>query len=337
MTDMLTGDKETGKGVKRCEMNYVVVDFEWNQASFSRGSDHNRIPFEIIEIGAVLLDENLNEIDRFSETIKPKIYKKLHHITRDLTGITQEELDRSDPFPYIVVDFMLWCGDDYTFCTWGNSDLVELQRNMKYYHLDDLLIGPIRYLNVQKAFGKLYKMDNMTASLESAIDFFNLKKDEDFHRALNDAVYTAEVLRQMDLDKVWKIYSVDYFQNPKSSDEELHLVYEDYSKYISREFSSREEAMTDKEVRSTVCYICDKPARKKLHWFAGKGRCFYCLSRCEEHGYLSGRIKFRHSEKNKIYVVKSLKLVDENDAEKLRSMKLDIIKKRRQRRHKSGD
>ena len=36
-------------------MNYVVVDFEWNQACYGKGSENRKIPFEIIEIGAVKL------------------------------------------------------------------------------------------------------------------------------------------------------------------------------------------------------------------------------------------------------------------------------------------
>ena len=107
-------------------MNYVVVDFEWNQACYGKGSENRKIPFEIIEIGAVKLDENLKEIDRFSRTIRPKVYKKLHYITRDLTGITQEELCASDPFSYVLVDFMLWCGKDYIFCTGGIAAQHEI-------------------------------------------------------------------------------------------------------------------------------------------------------------------------------------------------------------------
>ena len=42
-------------------MNYVVVDFEWNQACYGKGSENRKIPFEIIEIGAVKLDENLKK------------------------------------------------------------------------------------------------------------------------------------------------------------------------------------------------------------------------------------------------------------------------------------
>lgn len=125
-------------------MEYVVVDFEWNQSS-RPGHSSGRLPFEIIEIGAVKLDEDLREIGRFSRTVRPKVYKKLHYMTRELTGISQQELDGSDPFPYVLVDFMLWCGNDFIFCTWGNTDLVELQRNMRFFNLEDLLVGPIRY------------------------------------------------------------------------------------------------------------------------------------------------------------------------------------------------
>ena len=64
-------------------MNYVVVDFEWNQACYGKGSENRKIPFEIIEIGAVKLDENLKEIDRFSRTIRPKVYKKLYYTGSD--------------------------------------------------------------------------------------------------------------------------------------------------------------------------------------------------------------------------------------------------------------
>lgn len=315
-------------------MNYVVVDFEWNQAAYGRHPEGRRLPFEIIEIGAVLLDENLNEIDRFSETIRPKVYRKLHHVTRDLTGITQEELNRSDPFPYIAVDFMLWCGEDFTFCTWGDTDLIELQRNLKYYHLQDLLEGPIRYYNIQKMYKALCQPEVSAASLESAIDHFGLPKDDSFHRAVNDAAYTAEIFRQLDLEKCDKLYSVDYYQNPKCREEELHLNYEDGYKYVSREFRNKEEAMADKEVRATRCFICGRAARKKLFWFTGKAKGCYCLAWCPEHGYLQGRIRIKHTDEDAIYVVKTLRLADEEAADRIREMKQDVIQKRRERRHR---
>lgn len=315
-------------------MNYVVVDFEWNQCPYGRGSESHRMPFEIIEIGAVLLDENLQEIDRFSETIRPKLYKKLHHITKDLTGITQAELDRSDPFPYVLVDFMLWCGDEFTFCTWGNTDLVELQRNLKYHHMEDLLQGPIEYFNIQKFFKMLYEPEMPSASLEYAVDYFKLSKKDGFHRAVNDAAYTADVFRQMDLKEAEKWFSVDYYQNPKCKEDEIHLVYDTYYKFVSREFDSKESAIADKEVRQTRCYKCGRTARRRLSWFAGKTKNYYSLSTCPEHGYLRGKIRIKKGEDNKVYAVKTLKLVDEEAAESVRQMKIEVIEKRRERRHR---
>ena len=315
------------------DMNYIVVDFEWNQSSYGRRTNP-RIPFEIIEIGAVMLDDNLQEIDRYSATVRPKVYKKLHFMTRDLTGITQEELDRSDPFPYVLVDFMMWCGDDSVFCTWGSNDLIELQRNMKFYHLEDLLEGPFDYYNVQKIFRELCMPDQQAAALETAVDFFRIEKDLPFHRAIHDADYTARVFRQMGIDKIKSLYSVDYYQNPKTVDDEIYVNYESYAKYVSREFDSHDEAMADKEVRSTRCITCGISARKKIHWFAGKSKTHFCVAYCPEHGYILGKIRFKKpDDQRKCYVVKTLQFINEDEAAAIHEMKKEIVKKRWEKRH----
>ena len=58
----------------------------------------------------------------------------------------------------------------------GTSDLVELQRNMKYYRLTYLLKGPLRYYDVQKLFGISCEGDKTSRSLEYAIDHMKLDK-----------------------------------------------------------------------------------------------------------------------------------------------------------------
>ena len=37
------------------------------------------------------------------------------------------------------------------FCTWGNMDLLELQRNMDYYHMENPFSKPLLYYDVQEA------------------------------------------------------------------------------------------------------------------------------------------------------------------------------------------
>ena len=319
-------------------MEYIVVDFEWNQSSYGKGTGKKNLPFEIIEIGAVKLDEDRHIIDTFEAVIHPKVYKKLHHMTRELTGITQEEIDHGALFTHTIVDFMLWCGDEFMFCTWGNMDLTELQRNMKFYRLDDLLPGPLKYYNVQKLFRILKDpQERQSCALETAAHLLGIRTDQAFHRAINDAAYTAQIFATMDMDAVEKLYSVDYYQNPQSKAQEIHLVYDTHSKYISREFSSKEEALADREVRTTRCYLCQRAAVKKIRWFLGRNKAYYCLAYCKEHGLIRGKIRFKKTDDDRIYVVKTIRLISPEQAEEIREMKKEVIQKRRQKRHKSSE
>ena len=51
-------------------MNSIVLDLEWNQAQ-TRDREAPGLTFEVIEIGAVRLDENGNQTDSFSCLIRP--------------------------------------------------------------------------------------------------------------------------------------------------------------------------------------------------------------------------------------------------------------------------
>ena len=48
-------------------MNYIVFDLEWNQNPDGRKHPDSRLPFEIIEIGAVKLNEKREIIDTFQK------------------------------------------------------------------------------------------------------------------------------------------------------------------------------------------------------------------------------------------------------------------------------
>ena len=59
-------------------MNYIVFDLEWNQSPIGQAGEHPRMPFEIIEIGAIKLDKDFKYVDEFRRLITPKLYPKLH-------------------------------------------------------------------------------------------------------------------------------------------------------------------------------------------------------------------------------------------------------------------
>ena len=138
-------------------MNYIVLDLEWNQA-LNQSNRIDKLQFEIIEIGAVKLDENFNEISRYESLIKPVVYKKIHPIIMDITKIRNKELQKERNFPTVIREFFEWCGEDFVLCTYGNQDLTELQNNMEYYNLNTKNDNPfweypLMYIDVQKIFG----------------------------------------------------------------------------------------------------------------------------------------------------------------------------------------
>ncbi|MGN0363129.1 MAG: exonuclease domain-containing protein [Bilifractor sp.] len=314
-------------------MNYIVFDLEWNQSPAGKSREVKRLPFEIIEIGAVKLDENRVLVDTFHSVIRPVVYKTLNYRTREIVHIEKEELEHGEHFPDAARRFLAWAGPDSIFCTWGSVDLTELQRNLKYYRMLSLLKGPMHYYDVQKLFAVQFEDMKSRRALEYGIDYLHIEKDGDFHRALEDARYTTLIFQKIDMDVVLAYDSIDVYQNPKKKTDEIFIIYNGYSKYISREFPCKEEAMQDPEVCSTYCCRCGRKLRKKLHWFSVNARNYYSVAICPEHGYMKGKIRMKHTDEGRVYVVKTIKVSSEAEADLIRDRRDSLRDRRRQKRH----
>lgn len=300
-------------------MNYIVLDLEWNQSSTGCEEEAARLPFEIIEIGAIKLNDRFVMIDEFSELIRPQVYREMNHITSKLIHMQMKELEHGAQFPEAVNRFLDWCGGDFLFCTWGSLDLTELQRNMRFYGMEPLSDGPILFLDVQKLFSVGYEDRKSRRALEYAVDFLKIEKDIPFHRAFSDAYYTAKVLTCVgERDReILKNVSYDLFHVPATREDEVKVRFDTYEKYISREFPDKRAAFADREVSSSKCYLCHRNLRKKVKWFTCNGRHYYCVAYCEQHGYLKGKIRMRRTEQGGVYVVKTTKLISREEAERI--------------------
>lgn len=295
-------------------MNYIVFDLEWNQASSVPGTNQ-QVPFEVIEIGAVKLNENKVMIDEFSALIRPQIYKTLHYMTSKLVHIKMQELKHEQPFTEVMTRFLEWCGEDYVFCSWGPLDLTELQRNMSYYGFKPLSEGPIAFYDVQKLFALELDESKERRALENAVDYLQIPKDIPFHRAFSDAYYTAKVFALINKEETLRHHSYDTFTPPKDKQHEIKVSFGDYVKYISRTFSTRETMMADKEVKNMNCYLCDEPSQKKTKLFSPNGKYYIGVAVCEEHGPVKTKIRVRKTDGGRYFCVKTKKLVSREDAE----------------------
>lgn len=315
--------------------NYIVFDLEWNQGSAAKDSDLPRLPFEIFEIGAVKLNENMEQEDEFHRLIRPCVYRQIHHIISEVTHVSAEELEQSgEPFSKVVEEFIEWCGEDFMFCTWGSMDLTELQRNMIYHGMELPFPFPFLFYDVQKLFSLQFSDGKTRASLDEAVDFFAFPVDAPFHRALDDARYTGKVMAELDLKQVGDYVSVDYYQVPETEEEEFTLRFPDYTKFVSRSYETREEVMSEKAVTDMICYKCRRMLRKKIRWFSYGQKFYLCLAVCPEHGYLKGKIRIKKTEDGFVYAVKTQKLVGEDIAEMVANKK-EETKHRRAERNKA--
>lgn len=316
-------------------MNYIVLDLEWNQSNTGKEPEGSALTFEIIEIGAIKLNEDLEFVSEFSRLIKPQVYHEMHHVTSKLIHMRMEELNHGKPFPEVMQDFLSWCGEEeYTFCTWGPLDLTELQRNMEFYGMEPLSDGPIAFLDIQKLFSIAYEDRKTRRALEWAVDYLEIEKDIPFHRAFSDAYYTSKVMSRLENREVFENVSYDTFNPPKSRDKEIKVRFENYEKYISREFEDKGTAFKDKEVASSKCYLCHRNLRKKVKWFTSNGKNYYCIAYCEKHGYLKGKARVRRTDKGGVYIVKTTKFISEADMEDILNKKSHAQEMRRRRNKK---
>ena len=75
-------------------MNYLVVDFEFT--FYKRPVGRPRAFFaEIIEIGAVKLDENLNECGKLQNFVKPHFFPKHAKDAMDFCMITDADMKKA--------------------------------------------------------------------------------------------------------------------------------------------------------------------------------------------------------------------------------------------------
>lgn len=314
-------------------MNYIVLDLEWNQ-SVNDTDEMPKLAFEIIEIGAVMLNDAYVMVHEFSRLVKPEVYHEMNQITSKLIHLQMQELQSGAPFAEAAEDFLKWCGSgEYIFCTWGSMDLTEFQRNMRFYDMTPLSDGPIAFLDVQKLFSLAFEDGKSRRALEYAVDKLGIEKDIPFHRAFSDAYYTAKLLKAIaeQHGEVMGYLSYDVFHLPRNREQEVKARFENYTKYISREFDTKEDALSDGEVVSSKCYLCRRNLKKKVKWFTPNGRHYYCLAYCEKHGYLKAKIRVRKSESGKVYIVKTTKLISQEEAAKLKNRSVQV--KRQNTRH----
>lgn len=271
-------------------MEYIVLDMEWNQAlNFSEMvKEPVFLTGEIIQIGAIKLNQTLEVVDSFNERIAPQYYTELHPKVAEITKLSNRDLQKGKGFHTVFNSFCDWCGDDFVFLVWGTEDLRILRKNMDLHNIDTSFMPPC--FNLQNIFVDQVTHDTKQYALANALAIVG-EVPFDSHDALNDARSTALLCTHLDLIRGLNEY--------KETVENRNGIVESYE--FEEPYADIGDALSDDYVVSFECPHCGEIVWGE-NWIRKTGTNLLSLSQCSDGQEYLISLKFRPIAENKVVV-----------------------------------
>jgi len=169
-------------------LNYIIFDLE---ASCWLGRPPHGLN-EVIEIGAVKVNDYNEVVSIFSKFIKPTVNPILSDFCKRLTSISQEDVDKTRTFPFIIQDFMDWIGieEDFVLISWGKYDKQQLIQDCELHKLETEWLE--HHFNLKPAYRALKDLKD-EPGLKKAVKLEGFEFTGIHHRAISDAENTAKI------------------------------------------------------------------------------------------------------------------------------------------------
>lgn len=263
-------------------MHYVILDLEWNGAYSKR---HKKYINEIIEVGAIRVNEKLEIVDTFTELIRPQIGKKISGRVKELTNISNEELSSSkNTFTHVMRLFKRFSKDSIIL-TWGITDISTLIENNKYYNKKSKLDFLEYYMNLQSYCENFLKKSDpgKQMGLSTAAELLEINfGEESLHRALQDSelsllcfkkTYDAALVQKFVKKADAQFYNRISFKNIMLTDITNPLL--------------------DKEQLFVCCSKCGNVAKQIIPWEI-KNKAFRSSFHCDNCNYdFNGKVQYK--------------------------------------------
>lgn len=205
--------------------SFVVIDLEMCRVNHSV----KNLPYphknEIIQIGAVLLDESYEIKDRFMTYVSPE-YGSVDLYIQNLTGISRQNTDSAPRLAAALEAFSDWIPDDSILITWSENDTKQLlcemdSKGLSFEKLDKIFA---EYVDCQIIFGEKMNNPQKQYSLAEALPLADIEYEDGAHDALVDAYNTA--LLYTKLQKEQTLMLNKYY---RCENEEEHLSFNPFA------------------------------------------------------------------------------------------------------------
>ena len=179
-------------------MKYIIIDLEMNPLAKEYHEERKVCRNEVIQIGAVALDENYQEIGCFKTLVKPQFNDSIIRRIEKLTGITTDMVLDAPIFEDAIHQFLNWCrslNDKIQVQQWSESDINQIDRELCLKEVvlpgDDQLFLQ-GWKDFQYEVGRKLGLSDQI-SLKNAIMYAGVDDVDRYHDALFDARNTAKL------------------------------------------------------------------------------------------------------------------------------------------------
>ncbi len=194
-------------------MYYVIIDLEWNQYHNPLRTPTSRAGVkmheEIIQIGAVKTDHDLNPVDTFQLYVRLGNGRRLDRYVKKLTHITESNIASGEDFPVASEEFAAWLSDVDAIFSWGADDRRVFLNNLAFHSLE---APAIPWFDAQRIYARQIP-GHGSLGLKNIAQEQNVYVNLTLHDALNDAILTGFCMRGLDLKK-----GIEEYNNQKESD-----------------------------------------------------------------------------------------------------------------------
>jgi len=179
-------------------MHYIVLDLEATCWKEKRNDFQN----EIIEIGALKINEQQTIVESFSAFIKPTLNPELSSFCTTLTTIKQNDIDCAETFPIVLDQFLQWIdlASPYVLCSWGFYDKSQFKKDC---HLHNLEIDWLKnHISLKHQYAKIKGLKR-PIGMGQALKKEKLILDGVHHRGIDDAKNISKIF--LNHFRAWEI------------------------------------------------------------------------------------------------------------------------------------
>lgn len=177
--------------------HFAVVDLEMCRVPYGARKGKFRWANETIQIGAVLLNEALEIVDKFVTYVSPE-YGFIDTYINKLTGIGRNDVSNAPTMKAALEAFVNWMPNGTKVVSWSNNDELQIKhemesKNIEIVGMDEMLEN---WIDCQKMFAN--KMNNQRCyRLSEALVAADINYEDGAHDGLVDAYNTALLFAKM--------------------------------------------------------------------------------------------------------------------------------------------